>query len=129
VDQPIIEIAQQLQSRLERLDPQTDRDTLIWAHGFLTGLVNGIRARVPEFTTLSHRLTSVKEDLHEAKRILQELDSRSAHRLTDDPDSLERIERELEDPGDAPVPARPKPGPKGLSGGAAAPLPESDLTM
>lgn len=45
--------------------------------------------------------------------------------LRDDPDSLERIEKELGDPGldELPaVPAKRKPGPKGMSGGAALPL-------
>ena len=44
----------------------------------------------------------------------------------DDVDSLEMIERELDDeePDDpAGVPAGRKPGPNGLSGGAVAPLP------
>jgi hypothetical protein len=49
--------------------------------------------------------------------------------LPDDPDSPEQIARELagEHP-DLPVgvPAKPKPGQKGLTGGVALPQPESD---
>jgi hypothetical protein len=51
---------------------------------------------------------------------------------SDEPDSLEQIERELGGPESdesAGVPARRKPGPKGLTGGAALPLPDSDLKM
>ena len=49
--------------------------------------------------------------------------------LPDDTDRLEQIERELEDedPDHAVgVPAKKKPGPKGLVGGVALPLPGSD---
>ena len=68
-----------------------------------------------------------KADREEVERRLKEM--RLEGDLPDDPDSLEQIERELEDEDpDHPVgvPAKRKPGPKGLTGGVALPLPESD---
>jgi hypothetical protein len=123
LDQDVIELARQLQLRLQRIDPRADRATFEWAHGFLITLVEQIERSIPALTL--KRISSSKSDLDEAERILKEL--RIKFGRLEEPDSLERIEKELEglDPDDpAGVPAKRKPGPKGLSGGAALPLPE-----
>jgi hypothetical protein len=65
-----------------------------------------------------------KADREEAQRLLKEMKLEGD--LPDDTDSLEQIESELgEDDPDHPVgvPAKRKPGPKGLTGGVALPLP------
>jgi hypothetical protein len=119
----VVSAAKRLQGNLEAIDPVKDRDTLVWAHGFLSGLVEFVQSRVPDLMSASMFLQMSSEDL-------AVLNTQSA---TDrgDPDSLERIERELngEDPDDAPVPAKRKPGPKGLSGGASVRIPDSKLPM
>lgn len=129
MDERVYEIAHRLQTSLERIDPQADRDTLIWAHGFLAGLLNQLQARVPEVKVRRKRPSWAKDDREESQRLTSELLERAARLMKDDPDSLEKIERELGEPGAAPVSAKRKPGPKGLIGGVALPLPESDLTM
>jgi hypothetical protein len=129
VDEQVCEIAHQLQTKLETIDSRLDGETLIWMHGFLTGLVNRIQARIPEIKTRRRKELSSKDALAELKRLTDDLESRSMRLSNDNPDSLERIERELGGPGTTPVPARRKPGPKGLTGGVALPLPVSDLTM
>jgi hypothetical protein len=123
MDQRVIELATHLQAALLRIDPQGGRETLEWAHGFLIALIERIEKSVPGLTL--KRVRASDSNLDEAERILDELALKIG--LADGPDSLEQIEKELGDPGldDAPgVPAKRKPGPKGLSGGAALPLPE-----
>jgi hypothetical protein len=66
------------------------------------------------------QLSSSESDWNELERLAKK--ARARLDRVDDPDSLERIERELEghEPDDpAGVSARRKPGPKRLSGGAA----------
>lgn len=129
MDPEVFQLARKLQTKLERINVQEDRDTFLWVHGFLVALVDRIEALIPTLRT--ERLKkSPKADLDEARRILNELTRKMS--LSDESDSLEQIERELGglDPeGTACVPAKRKPGPKGLSGGAALPLPDNDLKM
>lgn len=123
MDQDVIELARQLQLRLQRIDPRADRATFEWAHGFLITLVEQIEKSIPALTY--KRISSSESDLDEAERIINGLSVKFGR--LDEPDSLERVEKDLEgsEPGDpAAVPAKRKPGPKGLSGGAALPLPE-----
>jgi hypothetical protein len=122
MDQDVIELARQLQLRLQRVDPLADRATFEWVHGFLITLVEQIEKSIPALTL--KRISSSESDLDEAERIINGLSVKFGR--LDEPDSLERIEKELEGSGpDDPtgVPAKRKPGPKGLSGGAALPLP------
>jgi hypothetical protein len=123
MDQDVIELARQLQLRLQRIDPRADRATFEWVHGFLITLVEQIEKSIPALTLKRRR--SSESDLDEAERIINGLSAKFGR--LDEPDSLERIEKELEGSGpddSAGVPAKRKPGPKGLSGGAALPLPE-----
>jgi hypothetical protein len=94
-------------------------------HGFLTGLLDFAQSRVPDLMSTSTFLQMSSEDL-EVLKTQSATDDHGA-----DLDSLERIEHELsgEDPDEAPVPAKRKPGPKGLSGGASVRIPESKLPM
>jgi hypothetical protein len=127
---------------------EKDRETLVWAHGFLSGLINRIEARLPELmnvpTLLQRSEAEVERLRHELRKIrleekekavrrrmaeeLRRFDSTTSRRL--DEDSLDAIERGLADDeiGDASVPARRKPGPRGLQGGAAIPLPPPEQT-
>jgi hypothetical protein len=93
MDPEVFRLARQLQTKLERINVQGDRDTFLWVHGFLVGLVDRIEASIPTLKT--ERLkTSSNADLDEARRILNELTLKMG--LSDEPDSLEQIERELE---------------------------------
>jgi hypothetical protein len=117
MDGKILDLAERLQKSLRRLDETKDRDSLVWAHGFLKGMMNTIEDQLPDLMsskTLLQKLTSMQEEFN----VMQE-----RH-----PDSLDDIERELGS-DDAPIGVRTKPGPKGRSGGTAMPLPESDLPM
>lgn len=50
MDQDVIELARQLQLRLQRIDPRADRATFEWAHGFLITLVEQIEKSIPALT-------------------------------------------------------------------------------
>lgn len=43
MDGAVMVIAGRLQKKLAAIDSKKDRDTLVWAHGFFTGLVNSMR--------------------------------------------------------------------------------------
>lgn len=125
MDESAINLAEQLQLRVKQLDPVSERSTYRWLHGFLTALVKEVEKSIPALAPQPPGSSkSKKEELEQkVKELLADLDR------SDDPDSLERIEQELEGPepdNPAGVPAKRKPGPKGLSGGAALPLPESN---
>jgi hypothetical protein len=124
----VLHLARRLQAMLEDVDPQKDRDTLVWAHGLLTGLVDHIQNRIPELAKSASALKTTSDLREESKQILAELKSVETG-FKDDrgSDSLDEIEREMEGPDDAPVPSKRKPGPKGLSGGTAVPLPDRNL--
>jgi hypothetical protein len=124
MDQQVTELAQQLQARLQGLDPRVDRETFEWAHTFVSNLVAQIEKAIPALSL--KRINSAESDLDEAERLPNELRSRLGER--DEPDSLEEIERELGSGPEHPtgVPAKRKPGPKGRSGGVALPLPHGD---
>jgi hypothetical protein len=117
--------AQRLQRALQSFKPDEDRDTLVWAHGFLTAIVKNIEAQVPDLMTTSIVLDETRAQLDE---LLRKAGERSVIAKRD-LDSLEEIQENLDDPDGSPVPVKLKPGPKGRSGGATAPLPESDLPM
>jgi hypothetical protein len=133
MDQQVFELTRQLQARLGRIDIQADRDTFVWIHGFLVGLIDQIETSMPHLKTPSAQksaMANVMGNLAEAHRTLNELTLKMG--VSDNPDSLEQIERELggTDPDNlAGVPSRLKPSPKGLSGGVALPLPDSDFKM
>ena len=123
MDEPIINLAQQLELRLKQINPLADRATFEWVHGFLIALTDWIEKSIPALA--SKPRSSSESDWGELKRLAKEMQAKLND--LDDLDSLERIERELEGPesGDpAAVPSKRKPGPKGLSGGAALPLPD-----
>ena len=122
----LLNLARQLQTMLEGIDEQKDRDTLVWAHGLLTGLVDRIQTRIPELASSHTSLKTTSELRERTKRLLAELKSMAGPE-DDGLDSLDEIEREMEGPDDAPVPSKRSPGPKGLSGGAAARLPDRNL--
>ena len=121
----VLTLAQRLQKRLQSLDPKQDRDTLVWAHGLLTGIVNHIQSNIPDLITTS---TLSQSNRAEMDALMAKIGKLRDEGESDD-DSLESIERELGGEGDVPVPARRKPGPKGLSGGAALQLPDPDIQM
>ena len=121
MDEEVLTLARRLQARLEGVDPLNDRDTLVWAHGLLTGLADLIQGRISELSNRAMDRKTVSDSQEELKQILKELKARTGLE-DDDMDSLDEIERELGGPDDAPVPSRRKPGPKGLSGSTAVPL-------
>lgn len=126
MDGKVLHTAEWLQSQLDALAVQKDRDTLVWAHGFLTGVIKNIERRIPDLMD-SHTL------LGKSSEAMEHLRRDFLKDIGLEPDSLEQIERKLrgeEPPDDAPVPARRKSGPKGKSGGEALPLPDdSGLPM
>ncbi len=120
--------AEQLRRILEDLDPTTDRETLVWIHKLLGNFRTLVETKVPELMMASMR--EARERLNEAQKILDEVERRQGrvHREKPYDDSLERMERDLDDdPNIAPIMAKLKPGPKGLSGGVALPLPEGEM--
>ena len=109
MDGKVLHAAQQLRKQLESLDPQQDRDTLVWSHGFLTGLVKHLESSLPDLMTSKTLLESLRADL----------DSMLQSKKFDD----------FDESGDAPVLAPLKPGPRGLIGGAVVPLPDNEPPM
>jgi hypothetical protein len=118
MNQDLIAIAKRLQACIHAADPAKDRDSLVWALGFLTALLNSIETRIDE---RAGHLAGIGASLDKARRVLAELEEKNRHRFGEDSDSLGEIAKELDDfgPDDAPVPARRKPGPNGRTGGAA----------
>ena len=140
----LIDAAHKLQEALNALDANADSASLIWADGFLSGLLASLRSRVPELSPsnsaetapapasitqlhqeISHSLDDLEKRTH---RGLKGLSRRTLKQLQElqlasgRPDSLERLLDELDGSGPAEtsgVPAALKPGPKGLSGGVA----------
>jgi hypothetical protein len=110
MDEQIITLIQQLQARIDQLDAHADHETLQWAYDFLRELIGRIEIAAPAL-----KAKRLRQELDEATRIINELTSKMG------------IERELD--GEEPpiagpgVPVRRKPGPKGLNGGVALPLP------
>jgi hypothetical protein len=162
MNRDLLDIAHRLQEKLNGIDADADRASLIWAHGFLTGLLASLASRIPDLA--GSRLEEKKPEGQMARRISQlqketsrtldsldrskpyqkdqkirELSRRALKKLremklmSDEPDSLERLLDDLDESGPAEtsgVPANRKPGPKGLSGGVALPLPtDTDYKM
>ena len=126
MDPQVFELARQLQAELARIDNETEPGTFESVHGLLIKLVDHLETARPVLRKKREK-AEAKADQELAERVLNEM--RLEGDLPDDPDSLEKIERELEDEDpDHPVgvPAKRKPGPKGLTGGVALPLPDSD---
>ena len=93
---------------------------------YMDQLADRLEAAMPALREKREK-AEAKADRLEAERRLKEMELEGD--LPDDTDRLEQIERELEDedPDHAVgVPAKKKPGPKGLVGGVALPLPGSD---
>src|SRR5437867_228155 len=99
MDEEVLTLARRLQARLEGVDPLNDRDTLVWAHGLLTG----IQSRIPELSNRAMDRKTVSDSQEELKQILKELKARTGLE-DDDMDSLDEIERELGGPDDARYP-------------------------
>jgi hypothetical protein len=47
MNQDVLQLARQLQQKLERLNPERDRDTLVWVHGFLSGVLSHVENTLP----------------------------------------------------------------------------------
>jgi hypothetical protein len=126
MDPQILKLSRELQAGLSQIDDQTEVDKLESLHSKLIELTDLLEATIPALRR-KRQTAEVKANLEEATRLLKRLKSNLD--LPEGTDSLEQMERELdgEDP-DHPVgvPAKRKPGPKGLTGGVALPLPESD---
>jgi len=116
MDGRILAMTERLESALSRIDVNQDRDTLVWAHGFLSSVLKGIERQIPDLTSSATLLQTLKEKID----FKENLDSGA-------PDSLDDIEREME--GGPGVPATGKTGPKGRTGGTALPLPDGDRAM
>jgi hypothetical protein len=114
MDGKLLHAAEQLRKQLNLLDDH-DRDSFVWLHGYLTSVVQDLESRLPDLMTSKTLLDTLKARLA----------SLPSGRF-DEPDSLDLLNDEL---GDAPVPAKLKPGPKGLSGGAIAPLPDNESLL
>lgn len=110
MDGTVFNAAQKLQ---RAIDKTTDEQTLIWAHGFLTGVIKSIENRVPDLMNSNTLIQSLRADLDEMMRKDPRLFAGNG----------------MDDAEDAPVPARNTRGPKGRSGGAAVPLPNPDQPM
>jgi len=126
MDPQVFELARQLENKLALMDEQTEPGTYESVHSLSIKLIACLEAAMPTLREKREK-AEAKADREEVERRLKEM--RLEGDLPDDPDSLEQIERELEDEDpDHPVgvPAKRKPGPKGLTGGVALPLPESD---
>jgi predicted nuclease with TOPRIM domain len=126
MDPQILKLARELQAELSPINDQTEVDRLESIHGKLIELMDCLEAALPKLRE-KRKKAETKVDLAEAMRRLRELTSNLD--LPEGKDSLEQIIRELrgDDPADpVGVPAKKKPGPKGLTGGVALPLPDSD---
>ncbi len=121
MDAQLIKLARELQTKLALIDDQAAPDTLQSVHELSIKLIDCLETAIPDLSEKREK-AEFKALRQRAERLLKEM------RLEGDlrADSLEQIERELGegDPDDpVGVPARRKPGPKGLSGGVALPLP------
>lgn len=159
MDRELFDIAYSLQAKLSSISPESDRAALIWAHGFLCGVLDNLTSRVPELpdsrplknTPEPERERTISELQQETSRILDDIDRFNKDRrirdlsrralnklgemnlMNDERDSLERLLDDLDESGPAEtsgVPANRRPSPKDLSGGVALPLPmDSDYKM
>ena len=109
MDEKVLETARQLRAQLENVDPE-DYYTLAWSHGFLNSVIQYLESRLPDYMIPKGTLENIRAVLDSMLQQLGNLD-------------------DSDEPGDAPVPAKLKPGPKGLSGGAIAPLPDNELPL
>ena len=49
MDPVVFQLARQLQTKLERINVQEDRDTFLWVHGFLVAVVDRIEAMTAKY--------------------------------------------------------------------------------
>jgi hypothetical protein len=134
VDGKVIAIAERLHTELARLDPLKDRDALVWAHGFLSGLIKNIELDIPDLANsklLEYGPGAAFDEpdrgLVDTKKLLRDVQE-ALERLGGRPGSSERTGDDNSEP-DAPVPARPNKGPAGRSGGIRLPLPDPEKPM
>jgi hypothetical protein len=130
-----LNIAQELQTKLNSINPETDRASLIWAHGFLTSVVENIAAHIRELEVAKKPtpIETISKLQEEARRLLDDMERRTEKCTCGDQsrrpsvqELLKRFRDELDDTNPTElsgVPAKITPGPKGLSGGVALPLP------
>ena len=140
MDQELLDIAHRLQTKLTNISPDVDRASLIWAHRFLTNTLQILTARIPELLAQQKptEIETISTLQQESQRILDEIERRTAGRVEQGQNRpsvqelIRRIRDKLDDasPAEATgVPAKIKPGPKGLSGGVALPLPGIDYKI
>src|SRR4051794_23331264 len=100
MNQDVFALARQLQKKLDQVNPEADRDTFVWIHGFLIGLINRVESAIPALG-IESPLAFSPADRAEDRRLASQLALES---LPDEPDSLDEIERELagEDPDGTP---------------------------
>ena len=75
-----------LQTKLNNISPESDRASLIWARGFLTGMLQDLAARVPE-SAVQQKPTSIEKSsklLEDTQRIPDGLEQRSLKRASRD---------------------------------------------
>ena len=53
MNRDLLDIVRRLQQKLEGIDADADKSSLIWAHGFLAGLLARLESRVPELVDSS----------------------------------------------------------------------------
>ena len=105
---------------------EADSDLFESVHGLLIELIDGLETAMPALRAKREK-AEAKANQQEAARLLKEM--KLAGELPDERDIIENIKRILGDEGRGDpvgVPAKRKPGPKGLTGGVALPLPDSD---
>lgn len=126
MDPQLFKLARQLQTKLAQIDDQANPDAFESVHGLLIEFIDCIETAIPGLKA-QRLLAEIKANRQEATRLLKEM--KLGRELPDERDIIEKIKRLLGDegPGDpVGVPAKRKPGPKGLTGGVALPLPDSD---
>ena len=53
---------------LDQIDPEQDRDRLVWAHGYFSAVLRTIERKTPEFITAKTLLESVQRSLEQLNR-------------------------------------------------------------
>jgi hypothetical protein len=127
MNRDLFDIAHKLEEKLNGIDTDADKASLIWAHGFLTGLVANLTSRVPELalsgplekpeTPAAETIRRLQEESgrildsientkrHEQRQEIRDLSRRALKRLremnlmSDEPDSLERLLDDLDESG------------------------------
>jgi hypothetical protein len=114
MDPKLFKLARQLQTKLSRIDDQADSDAFDSVHALLIEFIGCIENAIPGLKA-QRLLAQAKVNREEATRLLKEM--KLGRELPDERDIIEKIKRILGDegPGDpVGVPAKRKPGPKGI---------------